>query len=166
MRRRRTRGNMVLEAALWVPVLVLLVVSAIQFGKITYVYYTLKKIVYSTARYLSVQQGTDFCNPATDQNIQAAINFGITDQTTGTPIIDTLTPDMLSVTTECADPVTGVLGACNASGCGAALGAQRPDYVVVNIPNGYPVTFRIPLLNTIAFSLFPSVTVPYGGTTL
>ena len=167
MRRCRTKGNMILEAALWIPVLVLLVVSAIQFGKITYVYYTLRKIVYSTARYISVQQGTDFCNPATDQNIQAAINFGITDQSTGQPIIDALTADMLSITTECADPNNpGALGACDTSGCGGALGAQKPDYVVVTIPAGYQVTFRIPLLSPIPISLFPSVAVPFGGTAL
>lgn len=166
MRRRRTKGNMILEAALWIPVLVLLVVAMIQFGKITYVYYTLKKITYSAARYISVQQGTDFCNPA-DANIQAGINFGITDQSTGQPIINALTADMFTVTTECADPNNpGALGTCDTSGCGGALGAQRPDYVVVSIPSGYQVTFRIPLLNPVPILLTPSVTIPFGGTAL
>lgn len=166
MRRRRTRGNMILEAALWIPVLVLLVVGMIQFGKITYVYYTLRKVVYSAARYISVQQGTNFCDPA-DPNIQAALNFAVTDQTTGQPLINTLTADMLSITTECADPNNpGVLGACNTSGCGGAAGAQRPDYVVVTIPSGYPVTFRIPYLNPVPILLRPSVAVPFGGTSL
>jgi Flp pilus assembly protein TadG len=167
MRRRRTKGNMVLEAALWIPVLVLLVVSMIQFGKITYVYYTLRKIVYSAARYISVQQGTDFCNPVTDANIQAAINIAITDPSTGQPIINALTADMLSITTECADPNNaGALGACNIGGCGGALGAQRPDYVLVSIPSGYQVTFRIPLLSPVPISLSPSVAIPFQGTAL
>ena len=157
---------MVIEAALWIPVLVLLMVGMIQFGKITYVYYTLKKVVYSAARYISVQQGTDFCNPTTDANIQGAINFALTDQTTGQPIIDTLTPGMISITTECADPTSGALGACDISGCGAAVGGQKPDYVVVGIPAGYPVTFRIPFLDPVPISLTPSVTLPFGGTVL
>jgi Flp pilus assembly protein TadG len=134
---------MILEAALWIPVLVLLVVAMIQFGKITYVYYTLKKITYSAARYISV------------------------DQSTGQPIINALTADMFTVTTECADPNNpGALGACDTSGCGGAMGAQRPDYVVVGIPSGYPVTFRIPLLNPVPILLTPSVTIPFGGTAL
>ena len=157
---------MVLEAAMWIPVLVLLMVGMIQIGKITYVYYTLKKVVYSAARYISVQQGTNFCDPA-DANIQAAINFAITDQSTGNPLIDNLTPDMISIATECSDPNNpGVLGACDLSGCGGALGAQRPDYVVVSIPNGYIVTARIPFLSPVPIALTPSIAVPFGGTTL
>ena len=165
MRRRRQRGNMVIEAALWIPVLVLLMVGMIQFGKITYVYYTLKKIVYSAARYAAVQQGTDFCNSA-DPNLQAAANFAVTDQSTGLPIIDALTADMITITTECSDPVSGVLGACDLSNCGGAAGAQRPDYVIASIPGGYQVTFRIPFLTPVPISLVPSVAVPFGGTTL
>ena len=157
---------MVLETALWIPVLVLLVVGMVQFGKITYVYYTLKKVVYSAARYISVQQGTNFCDPG-DPNIQAAINFAITDATTGQPITDALTADMISITTECADPNNpNALGACDTSGCGGAAGSARPDYVVASIPAGYPVTFRIPYLSPISISLTPSVTLPFGGTNL
>jgi hypothetical protein len=138
----------------------------IQFGKITYVYYTLKKVVYSAARYIAVQQGTNFCDPA-DPNIQAAISFAITDQTTGQPLINALTADMLSITTECADPNNpNALGACDTSGCNGAASAQRPDYVVVSIPSGYPVTFRIPLLTPVPISLTPSVAIPFGGTSL
>jgi len=164
--RRRSKGNMVLEAALWIPVLVLLVVGMIQFGKITYLYYTLKKVVYSAARYISVQQGTNFCDPA-DPNIQAAINFAITDSTTGQPLIANLTADMLSITTECMDPNNpGVLGVCDTSGCTGAASAQRPDYVVVTIPSGYMVTPRIPFLTISPIPLRPSVAIPFGGTSL
>jgi Flp pilus assembly protein TadG len=163
---RRAKGNMVLEAVLWIPVLVLLVVGMIQFGKITYVYYTLKKVAYSAARYIAVQQGTNFCDPA-DPNIQAALNFAVTDPTTGQPLLSNLTADMLSITTECADPNNpGVLGICNLAGCGAAAGAQRPDYVVVTIPSGYMVTPRIPFLTLNPIPLRPSIAIPFGGTAL
>ncbi len=164
--RRRCRGNMIIEAALWIPVLVLLVVGMIQIGKITYVYYTLKKVVYSAARYISVQQGTNFCDPA-DANIQAALNFAVTDPTTGQPLIAGLTADMLNITIECTDPNTpGVLGVCNTSGCGGAASAQRPDYVLVTIPSGYSVTPRIPFLTLNPIPLRPSVALPFGGTSL
>jgi len=154
---------MVLEAALWIPILTLLVVGMIQLGKITYLYYTLKKTVYSAARYLATEQGTNFCDPG-DPNIQAAIQFALTGTTdgSGTPIIANLTPDMFQVTPECVDPVSGAPGACDLSACGPAGGPQ-PDYIVVNLPNGYPVQPRIPFLTLDPIPLKPSAAVPGGG---
>ncbi len=156
---------MVLEAALWIPILVLLVVGMIQFGKITYLYYSLKKAVYTTARYLAVQQNVNFCDSG-DTSIQNAINLAINDPTTGQPLISNFTADMISVTTECADPNSGLLGACNLSGCGAAVSAQRPDYIVVSIPSGFPVTVRIPFLTPQPVLLRPSVAMPFQGSSL
>jgi hypothetical protein len=159
---------MVLEAALWIPVMVLLIVGMIQFGKITYLYYTLKKTVYAAARYLATQQAVNFCDPA-DPNIQAAVQFAITDSNTGLPLITNLTANMLQVTTECFDPANpgGPPVPCNVSGCGGVAGGPRPDYVVVSIaPAGYPVEFRIPFISPIPIALRPSVMVPFGGTSL
>jgi len=162
MRRRAQRGNMVLEAALFIPILVLLLVGMVQIGKITYLYYTLKKIVWATARQVSVQQGVNFCDLANDAGAQAAITFAITDST-GALIIPNLTADMLSVTTECAPPgdPTAAPVPCDVSACPVI--AQRPDYVVVTIPNGYLVTPRIPFLTLDPIPLRPSVIVPFGG---
>jgi len=167
MRRRRPSGNMVLETALWIPVLLLLIVGTIQFGKITYLYYSLKKAVYTAARYISVQQGINFCDP-NDPTVQAAIQLAVTGTLdgSGNPLISNLTADMLQVTTECADPFNpgGALISCNLSGCGGPAGAQRPDYIVVSIPAGYPVQPRIPFITLDPISFRPSVAVPFGGT--
>jgi len=81
----------------------------------------------------------------------------------GTPLVWNLTPDMISVTTECIDPATGLPGPCDTSGCDGALGAQRPGYVVVTIPDGYPVQLRIPYILLNPFSFKPTVAVPFGG---
>ena len=59
--RRGRRGNMVLEVAMWMPVILLLIAGVIQFGKITYLYYTLRKIEYTVARSVSIGSGVDFC---------------------------------------------------------------------------------------------------------
>ena len=156
---------MVLEAALFIPVLVLLVVGMVQFGKITYLYYTLKKTVYSAARYLSVQQGVNFCDLANDQNVTAAIQFALTGTTdgSGTPLITNLTPAMLQVTPECVDAATGAPGPCDFTGCPTI--ATRPDYILVSIPAGYQVQPRIPVVTLPPILLTPSVMVPFGGTT-
>jgi hypothetical protein len=162
---RGRRGNMVLEAAMWLPVFFLLISGVIQFGKITYLYYTLRKIVYTVARSVSIQNGVNFCPDASDPIIQGAIQFALTGTTdgSGTPLISNLTPAMISVTTECIDPGTGLPGSCDAGGCNGPVGAQRPDYVVVTIPDGYPVQPRIPFLLLDPIPLKPTVAVPFGG---
>jgi len=65
---------MVVEVALWMPVILLLIAGVIQFGKITYLYYTLRKIEYTVARSVSVASGVDFCPDATDTLIQGPLN--------------------------------------------------------------------------------------------
>jgi hypothetical protein len=156
---------MVVETAMWLPVLFLLISGIIQFGKITYLYYTLRKIEYTIARSVSVQSGVNFCPDANDALIQGDIDFAVTGTSdgSGTPLVWNLTPGMISVTTECLDPGTGLPAACDASGCDGAAGAQRPDYVVVTIPDGYPVQLRIPFILLDPFQFKPTVAVPFGG---
>jgi hypothetical protein len=156
---------MVLEVAMWMPVILLLIAGVIQFGKITYLYYTLRKIEYTVARSVSIASGVSFCPDATDALIQGAIEFALTGTSdgSGTPLVSNLTPAMISVTTECIDPATGLPGPCDTSGCDGAAGARRPDYVVVTIPDGYRVQPRIPFILLDPFPLRPTVAVPFGG---
>jgi hypothetical protein len=156
---------MAVELAMWLPVLFLLISGIIQFGKITYLYYTLRKIEYTIARSVSIQNGVNFCPDATDPIIQGAIQFALTGTTDGSgpPLVENLTADMISVTTECIDPATGLPGGCDSSGCDTAVGAQRPDYVVVTIPNGYQVQLRIPYILLSPFQFKPTVAIPFGG---
>ena len=107
------------ETALWLPVLFLLIVGTIRFAKITYLYYSLNKIVYSVARQISVDQGIDFCNSA-DTTIQGAINAAITDPSTQLPLIGNLSANMFQVTTTCLDS-TGAPTPCDLTNCGVAL---------------------------------------------
>jgi Flp pilus assembly protein TadG len=153
---------MAIEAALFIPILVLLLVGMVQIGKITYVYHTLKKMVYTAARMVSVQQGVNFCDLANDAGVQASFRIALSDAA-GTPIISDFTPDMLQITTACVpvgDP-TAAPGPCDIGGCPAI--SQRPDYVMVSVPNGYLVRPRIPFLSLDAIPLRPSVTLPFGG---
>ena len=166
-RLRRERGNMVLEAALWLPIILLLLVGMVQFGKITYVYYQLKKTLFATASYIASQQGIDFCDTTSDTTIQQALNFALTGSSDGTAAsqFPALTPDLVSVTPECIDPSTQTIGQCDFSSCdGVGAGAQRPDFIVVSIPDGYQVQPRIPYILLDPILLRPLVRVPFGGT--
>jgi hypothetical protein len=162
--RRTCSGSTVLETAMFLPVMMLLIVGMIQFGKITYTYYALRDTVYTAARYLAVQRGTNFCDPA-DPNIVAALNFAVTGTTdaSGAPLITNLTPDMLQASTECI--INGAVGTCDTSGCGISPSlAGRPDYVAVTIPNGYMMTPKIPFITLTPILFSPSALVAFGGT--
>lgn len=156
---------MVLEGLLWIPFLVLLVAGMIQLGKISYTYYSLRKAIFTAGRYLAVQQGVNFCDLADDVNAQTAVNLAVNDPTSGAQLISGLTSDMLTIATECVDPTSGAVGPCNVGGCGAAAGAQRPDYLIVSV-SGFTIQPRIPGLTLNPIALQPSVTVAFGGSSL
>lgn len=163
--RRGMKGNAILETALWLPVFFLLIVGTIRFAKITYLYYSLNKIVYSAARQISVDQDVDFCS-AGDPTIQGAINAAINDPITQLPLISNLTADMFQVTTTCLDS-TGAPTPCDLSTCGVGIAAPiQPAFVTVSIPGGYQIQPLIPYILLSAISLTPSVTVPFEGNTL
>ncbi len=161
------RGNVILESTMMIPVILLLLVGMGQIAKITYTYYSLRKAIYSVGSYLGSLQGTNFCDPG-DPNLQQAIAFGLTGSTDNSlPVFITgLTPDMITVSAQVVDPVTGAIGPCDCSvtGCDISAGGHPPNYILVSIPNGYMITPRIPFLPLEAIPLKPQVKVPYGGT--
>jgi hypothetical protein len=158
---------MLLETAMLMPVILLLLTGMVTLARITYTYYTLRKTVYSIARYAGTQQGVNFCD-ATDPTITAAINFGMTGTTDGSqPVFVTgLTADMFQITPEQYDPVAQTLSpcSCGAPGCDPTQGGTAPDFIVVSMPNGYQEPVRILGFNIDPILLKPEVKLPYGGT--
>jgi hypothetical protein len=163
--RHRRRGNMALEAVIFIPVLLLLIVGTWQIGKITYIYYTLKKTLYAAAEFLANQQGVNFCDSG-DQAIQNAINFALSGTTDGSAdsFLPGFTADQISIQAECFDPATSGVGPCDTSFCETAAGGQRPDFITVSIPDGYQVAPHIPYILIDPIPLKPQIRVPFGGT--
>ena len=161
------RGNTIIEAAMMVPLVVLLLVGMVQIGKITYVYYTVKKTLYTLARYVATRQAVNFCDDA-DASIEAAKSFALTGTTdnSGTPVVPGLSAGQILVRIERYDSDAQQLGECECSstGCDTANGGRPPDFLVVSIPDGYEVAPRIPFLRLDPIQLRPEVRVPYGGT--
>lgn len=161
------RGNTVLEAAMFIPILLTLLVSTEQLGKLTYTYYSLRKALYTVARYVGTQQGVNFCD-ASDPNIVTGLNLATTGTSdgSGSPLIMGFTPDMIAITIERYDPVGQTMGVCDCSntGCDESVGGGAPDFVSVSIPNGYNFLPNIPFLRLDTIPLKPQVKVPYGGT--
>ena len=162
--KRRRRGNMILECILFLPILFLLIGGMVQFGRLTYTYYTLKKTLETVARFAATQPGINFCDPTGDAIVQAGINLAVTGtaDASADPQIANLTPDLIQVSIECVD-ASGATGTCDTSGCDGAGGAPRPDFVVVNLPNGFEYPLRIPYILTEPVLLRPSLRVPAGG---
>jgi hypothetical protein len=158
---RSRRGNVALEAVLFIPILILFFVATEQLGKLTYTYFTLKKVVNTAARYIATQQGVNACDAA-DPNIVAGINFALTGTTDGSlpTFVGGLTSDMFLVSAESFDVSSGTAATYDCS----LGGIIAPDFIVVSIPDGYQVTPIIPFLTLTPILLKPRVKVAYGGT--
>jgi hypothetical protein len=166
-RKRSQAGNAIIEAAMFLPFLLLLLMGMEQIAKVTYTYYELKKALYTVARYVGTQQGVNFCAGSGDPTIAAGINLAITGTTdgTGTPVLPNLTADMFVIQPERVD-INGDLTVCTCdiTGCDESAGGGAPDFITVSLPSGYPVQPIIPFTTLQTIPLVPSVKVPYGGT--
>jgi hypothetical protein len=164
---RHRRGNSLLETAMFVPVLILLLVGMVELARITYTYYTLHKTLYTLARYLGTRQGANLCDDG-DAEVASAKEYALTGATDGTaaPFLSGLTSDMIRIRVERSSADSAELGECECSvtGCDAGVGGRAPDFIVVSLPDGYPVRLTIPYLGSDPILLRPSVRLPFGGT--
>jgi Flp pilus assembly protein TadG len=151
----RRRGNMVLEMVAVIPLFLLLIVGTVQFGKVTYQYYALKKLVYAAGRQIAVQQGINFCDIANDPTAQAAIAVALNDAT-GAPVMPQLTT--VNITPQCAD-ASGALAACTSC---PDMNPQ-PGYLLVTVPEGFTFQIRLPYLSPVDLTMRPYALVPFGG---
>lgn len=159
--RRGRKGSAIIETAVLTPVVVMLLVGMTQIAQITLTYYSLKKSIYSTATWLSAQQGVNFCDPG-DASVVAALNYGVTGTADGSgqPVVSGLTAGMIRITPLRYNSVDQTIGeyTCDVT-------PTRPDFIEVSIPDGYIVQPSIPFFSLInAIPLRPQVEVPYGGT--
>jgi hypothetical protein len=139
-----------------------------ELGRVTITYYQLKKILYTVARHAGTQRGVNFCD-GSDPALAAVKAFAVTGTEDGStdPILPGLAADQISIRLERYNAATDTVAECDcsatSSGCDAASGAPAPDYLVVSIPEGYPITLRIPNTLSDPILLKPVVRVPFGG---
>jgi hypothetical protein len=152
---------------LFIPAVIALLVGMVSIGRVIYTYTMLQKTMYSLARYVSTQQGINFCD---DQDLgkAAAINFALTgDPGTGdSPTIQSLRADMFRIRLERFDAASQQMVECECSaiGCDQSLGGQAPGFVTVSLIDGYTVSPVFWGFQVSPFALRPSVRVPYAGT--
>lgn len=161
----RRRGNAMIETAMFVPLFILLLVGTVEIARVTFIYYSVHKIVYNAARLISTRMGANLCDEG-DSEVTAAKNFATTGLSEGgEPIVTGLTADMLRVRVERQETGSDILGQCECSltGCDAGAGGRPPDFVVVSVPDGFTIRVTIPYLLTESIVFRPSVRVPAGG---
>lgn len=154
------------EAALFIPILLLLLVGMIELAKVVVAYFSLQKTMYSIARYAGSSQGANFCDDA-DTVITQVKNVVLT----GTPegegdsLIAGLTASQIQVRLERYAPDSGTLSecACSIDGCDIGAGGLPPDFIVVSIPDGYNVRPVFPLFQVDPIPLRPRIRIPVGG---
>ncbi|MEZ5398340.1 MAG: pilus assembly protein [Bryobacteraceae bacterium] len=168
MRARHARtASALVETALWVPILVSFLFGTVELARVSYTYFTLHKMLYTVASYLSTQPGVNFCNDS-DATIEEAKNlalFGGIDAAAQQPIIQGLAADQITVGVERYDPESETLAQCDCSetGCDIAAGGLAPNYIVVSIPEGFPIRLALPGLNNDPIPLRPRIRMPYAG---
>ena len=160
----RRRGNAALESALLLPVLLVMLLGMVEVARVTLVFFSLQKILYTAARWAGTQQGINFCDD-TDAILAAARNYAISGSTdtSGQPYLPNLTPEMIQFRIERVNTDTSTLDQCDCSitGCDTAVGGRSPDFLVVSMPDGYPVRLMIPGLPTDPIPLRPQVRIPF-----
>lgn len=162
---KRRRGNALIETAMFVPLFILLLVGTAEIGRVTYLYYTVHKTLYGMARSIGTLNGANLCDQS-DPEVTSAINWALTGNSEGgSSIVNNLTADKIQIRVERVEEGSDIPGECECSltGCDSSQGGTAPHFVVVSIPDGFPVQVTLPYLLTETLVFRPTVRVPFGG---
>jgi hypothetical protein len=163
--RNRRKGNAMIETAMFVPLFILLLVGTVELARVSWIYFQAQKTLYNLGRLLGTRQGANLCDSA-DAEVVSARNFALTGSSEGgEPLIRGLTADVISVRLERqeANSESATECACSLEGCDTGQGGRGPDFIVVSVPEGFPVPVSIPYLLPQTITMRLSVRVPYGG---
>jgi hypothetical protein len=149
---------------MFLPVLFMLLFGMIELAKVAYTYYALQKVLYTVGRYVGTQRGINFCDDV-DGIIDQAKLYAISGTPDGTEsFIRNLQAGQIEVRIERLDESEEIGECeCSATGCDTANGGRGPDYVVVSIPDGYPLQLAIPQVPLDPILLRPRVRLPFQG---
>jgi Flp pilus assembly protein TadG len=162
----------VTELAFQIPLLMLLLFGAVQLGRVFYMYHTLQKALRGGAGLLARSVNVSYCPEDTrlaDPRIVDSLNFIVYGnlQGIGNPVVAGLTTDMIQVLPE--RNTSGSLSSCVCSGpgdsdsCDTTVGGRAPDFVVVNLGDGFPLPVPFPFMNLSTITLKVSVRMPVTG---
>jgi len=160
------------ELAIQIPLIMTLMFGAVQIARVFYVYHTLQKALRGGAGLLARSTNVAYCD-STDLTMQDVRNFVVYGnlQGQGTPILPDFTPDMIQIFNERISGTIGVMPcSCAADedttgdpSCDTSAGGRAPDFIVLNLGNGFPLAVPFPFVNLGTINLKVSVRMPVTG---
>jgi hypothetical protein len=154
-----------IETAMFIPLFIILLVGTAEVARVTYVYYSAHKALYTIARMVGTRNGAQLCDPG-DAEVVSIKNFALTGNSEGgDPIVSGLTPDIVQVRVERQESGSDILGECECSltGCDTSQGGRAPDFIVVSVPDGFSVRVTLPYLVQESIVFRPTIRVPQGA---
>ena len=148
--------------------MLLLLGGGLQLARIFYTYHTLHKALSGGAALLARATNVNYCDPG-DAALISARNFIVYGnlQGLGTPIAQGL-PDLIQILPErqvdASTTVTECMCAQDDTGsCDVSAGGRAPDFVVVNLGDGFPLQLPFAYVNLGTINLRVSVRMPVTG---
>ena len=167
---RSQRGQVVVELAFQIPLMLALLFGGVQIGRVYYTYHTLQKALRGGAGLLARSVNVNYCS-ADDLTLRDARNFMVYGnlQGEGSPVVSGLTTDLIQILPERG--MTGSTGVteciCTEGGgpdtCETGSGGRAPDFIVVNLRDGYPLAVPFPFVRIGIINLRVSVRMPVTG---
>ncbi len=168
IRYKSQRGQALLELAFQIPLLLVILAGAVQLARVFYTYQPLENALRGGAGLLARSTGVNYCD-AGDSAITRAKNFIIYGnlQGVGSAILPGLV-DLIQIVPEREDPASTSVNTCacgtnDADDCDISAGGRAPDFVVVNLGNGYPLQLPFAYVNLTTLNLKVSVRMPVTG---
>ena len=166
------RGQALLELAFQIPVMLLLLFGGVQVGRIFYTYHTLQKALRGGAGMLARSSNVAYCDP-NEMLLADARNFIVYGRLEGggSPVVSGLTPDLIQIVPERQIVDSTSVTTCTCGGgsepdpesCEPAPDGRPPDFVVVHLGSGFPLSVPVPFVNFPTINLRVSVRMPVTG---
>ena len=167
-RRQAECGQAATELAFLIPLLMMILFGAFQLARGFYLYHTLQKALRGGAGLLVRSNNVNYCDLG-DAALTDARNFMVFGnlQGTGTTVVQGLTPYMIQILPERTVPNSTVVTEClctqDPDSCDIGSGGRSPDFVVINLGNGFPVEMLFPYVSLGTILLKVSVRMPVTG---
>jgi hypothetical protein len=140
----------------------------VQLARVFYTYHTLEKALRGGAGLLARTSNVNYCDSG-NTAITGAKNFIVYGnlQGVGTPIVPNL-GDFIQVQAERQDSASTTVNSCpcgttDADDCDISAGGRAPEFVVVNLGDGYPLQLPFAYLSLTTLNLKVSVRMPVTG---
>jgi len=145
-----------------------LLFAGVQIARVFYTYHLLQNRVRGGAGFLGHVTNVNYCD-AGDATLADARNLIVYGnlQGEGAPALLGLSPDMIQILPERREFGTTAVTACSCTeetdSCNVSAGGHQPDFVVVNLPSGFPLQLLFPYVRFGTLNLKVSVRMPVLG---